>query len=804
MNKHGAPETAVGRANKMVSSLMGPIGDLGGREIEHMCKLSLEAHTGEEVPVKKHRAVRKIEKKSSDIFSKMVTYNMNQIKNQSARFTVDQSTLMPKAGWMGSFLGGSVASTETQDYEDVLSPTVLNAPICDICIIQSGETIPAGFHRLYKTPANKKANLNHGSGGHPIYLCIKKDTTGKLAPVTNIIVIYPDKNEYVPPGYFVVQRGKSACNVNTGTGGDRIYICFKKDFNGNPITDLQLIFPLKGEDVPISFFHIETSQSGLVANLNVGTGGLDAYLTYRQKLNRLNCLDADALSAATAVERFADPSPIGTPTSSVDGDSRDDTGSLSGSSHGVSNYIRNRNDSAHLSSKNLALRKQGATLSECRSMSPLRPSSFTAGDSSTAAVASTEAAAATATASDAVVVCAEEVPPMPAGHEDEDVFGPIVTTPLTNKYQDEAKKGRGKQHSSHRRTQSVGGVFVSPVSSPAAPGRQGIGAGAAALLAKNSRESLSPDTLTDAEHLAGPAGYSIPTATMIRHVSSSENDALGTNTAGGNVSSVQYFDSNSSDRGEGSGSHMQHERETTTSSNRSSSRDGADQEGSSNGDHEHEELSAIMFNKVVDSSGAPVDLASRLALRALLAATYVRQGDIAENAMNHLCTLLKGTAFFENDYKCVPLGGTVTMLDLTVEAVCDRFELTSEFHHVVVLHFLKDLIKMAGGNLSSMSTQRIFKGLTFLCSSYSTKRGWLSSGVDMPCEDYSICDITPFEVLREFVNDIVSHSETVDTAYFLPDGYENSNEQLYDYDTADEEHSLHYLLVSGNGTFIFT
>ncbi len=210
----------------------------------------------------------------------------NQQKNQAIRFCLGEE--IPTAG--GSSVGksavGAVAgfgaaikgvitgsnAADSREYEDIISKEVLASPICDICVVQYNEPIPDGFYRISKSPSNKSANLNSGSGGNKIFLCIKKDMTGQLAPITNLIVIFPDRGEYVPPGYHVVHRGKQACNVNTGTSSERIYICFKRDFLGNPIVDLQPIFPTKGEEIPQGFFMIDRSATGVQGNLNMGSG----------------------------------------------------------------------------------------------------------------------------------------------------------------------------------------------------------------------------------------------------------------------------------------------------------------------------------------------------------------------------------------------------------------------------------------------------------------------------------------------------------------------------------------------------
>ena len=119
-------------------------------------------------------------------------------------------------------------SVDSQDYEDITNEMIIKAPITDICIVAKGDSIPPGYYRVAKTPGNHKANFNNGTGGKSMYLCIKKDVHGKEIPIVNLTVIFPDKNETVPPGFFVVRRGSQGCNLNQGTSGERICIVTKR------------------------------------------------------------------------------------------------------------------------------------------------------------------------------------------------------------------------------------------------------------------------------------------------------------------------------------------------------------------------------------------------------------------------------------------------------------------------------------------------------------------------------------------------------------------------------------------------
>lgn len=296
-------------AQQLVKDLIFPLTDLSLEQQEHLCKLALSEGFHDNEALKKYenykrvRESRKVEKRNPDIFSKLNSYTVNQLKNQAIRFGLDPQNASgaPKMWNIKGTLGLQPTSAQdSREYEDILPLDILEAPIIDICIVQSGDVIPDGFYRLLKSPLNKKANLNSASGGNPIFLCIKKDLTGQLPPITNLLIIFPDRGEYVPPGYHTVQRGKMSCNLNVGTSAEHVYLCYKRDFLGNPITDIQLIFPTKGEDPPKSFSMIEKSMHGVPANINSGTNGIDAYLCYKQSLTRLWCLanehDAERVS----------------------------------------------------------------------------------------------------------------------------------------------------------------------------------------------------------------------------------------------------------------------------------------------------------------------------------------------------------------------------------------------------------------------------------------------------------------------------------------------------------------------------
>lgn len=296
------------RALRLVQSIIRPAAELNQSDLESLCNVSLVAHRQTSV-LGKHGAMKSSmkpsERKMVDIISSGIsTLTDLQTKNFSIRFGSNevekgllQRPLSVFSGARKSFLdvvGSSMSSSssavDSHDYEDVVSDSILSAPITELCVIQRGEAVPNGFLRISRTPSNKKANLNASSGGNHLYFCIKKDASKEAVPITALVLIFPDKSEFVPPGYFVARHDKFACNLNSGTSSERIFLCYKKDKSGNPITDLTVIFPGKSEEPPKSFNLIEKSPTNIPANLNTGTVGGRIFLCYRQILIRLDCL----------------------------------------------------------------------------------------------------------------------------------------------------------------------------------------------------------------------------------------------------------------------------------------------------------------------------------------------------------------------------------------------------------------------------------------------------------------------------------------------------------------------------------
>ena len=308
VNRRAVSVAESGRdgALKVVRNIIGPAAELCQTELEILCKASLTASKQTSV-LAKHEAMKTNMKHPERKMMEMISSGINvmselQTKNHSMRFGSEESDkgLLQRpfsvfSGARNSFLnvvGGGTSNNaiDSHDYEDVVNESILKAPITELCVIQRGEPVPPGFLRILKTPGNKKANLNASSGGNHLFFCIKKDVSNEAIPITALVLIFPDRSEFVPPGYFVARHDKFACNLNSGTSAERIFLCYKKDKTGNPITDLVVIFPGKSEEPPKSFNLIEKSPTDLPANVNTGTVGGRIFVCYKQSLVRLECL----------------------------------------------------------------------------------------------------------------------------------------------------------------------------------------------------------------------------------------------------------------------------------------------------------------------------------------------------------------------------------------------------------------------------------------------------------------------------------------------------------------------------------
>ena len=557
-----------------------------------------------------------------------------QGSQKSPRVTSSSSTSSNHRKSTWRFSAMFVPSTGSQDYEDVTDEMVIKAPITDICMVIKGDPIPPGYYRIARTPSNLKANFNTGTGGKSMYLCIKKDITGVETPIVGLTVIFPDKNETVPPGYYVVRRGTQGCNLNQGTSGERICICFKKERYGNYLTDIQLIFPGKDEGVPQSFNLIETSSSNHPANLNAGTIGVQALLAYRQILTSLECLTADEATINSNMCKF--------------------------------NQRRDRVPSV------------GSNSSSNRERSGSAASNKSGGSSSN---------------SPPQKMNTEQTSPSSTSLTPEALFDPIgqnTSNSITGSDEvDEVDNSNDTVHNS------------------------GIGSPNSAGSA-----SLKQHTKT-AESLSSAAEYS--------------------NSLQDEQELVDALES----------AHFEHE------------------DGFSVDSHDDPNSDAVINNRVITRDGIIAPKEVRQIISPLIFALYVRHGQLAEVSMKCLTNLLKESDFFAPDLK-VPAGsGCVTFLDVVIEALCDRLEVTPEHQWQQSFCFIEVLIEKYKAAVSTSSLKRIINSLSFISVMGCSDQRWLDQNFSMPGPD-AYTDYEAHKLIKKLIT-ALSNMEDVTSINNLPE-----------------------------------
>lgn len=212
---------------------------------------------------------------------------------------------------------------------DECPQSIATAAITDVIITSGSDIPPRGYYRAFPLGEEpNKSNILSGRKHSRLYLNVKKEPSWERAAqrpcVTAFCVIYPDRNEFVPPGFSVVRRnsashesGKkkkegggggeggtktstlkrdelgssesSAANINPSSTGERVYICYRRSREGNPITGVICLSPLKGDPVPEGYTVLERTPRNFVADMSAKQDS-PLFLAYRQRLANLECL----------------------------------------------------------------------------------------------------------------------------------------------------------------------------------------------------------------------------------------------------------------------------------------------------------------------------------------------------------------------------------------------------------------------------------------------------------------------------------------------------------------------------------
>lgn len=109
--------------------------------------------------------------------------------------------------------------------------------LVDITFIFDEEAAPDDYDVITRTVTGSfEADLNSGSGGKTVLMCVKKESRKKLRaqhakPITNLTLIQVTRNESKPLGYDCIDRsatGRNEADLNAGSGGQKIYLCVER------------------------------------------------------------------------------------------------------------------------------------------------------------------------------------------------------------------------------------------------------------------------------------------------------------------------------------------------------------------------------------------------------------------------------------------------------------------------------------------------------------------------------------------------------------------------------------------------
>ncbi|CAB9523975.1 inhibited guanine nucleotide-exchange protein [Seminavis robusta] len=281
------------------------------------------------------RSPRLPQKSASSRYGPFTTRRRNPNSNISAGIQQIMS-----ASSFGSIRSKSKNTNTSWNLEDQEN-AILTGAIVDICITNGSDTPPPkGYYRISQTVDGEefkgalRAGGGTGAGGSPrkkssTYLNVKKEPNWHRAAqrpcVTALTIIFPDRQEFVPPGFCVVREHRR-CHVpynqtkqsggnNTADGtnnagaqetdstvkdqpanfnageadGERIFLCFRRSREGNPLTGILPLQPVFNEAIPDGFTVLERSPRNFVANLNPKSSS-PVFLAYRQRLANLEPL----------------------------------------------------------------------------------------------------------------------------------------------------------------------------------------------------------------------------------------------------------------------------------------------------------------------------------------------------------------------------------------------------------------------------------------------------------------------------------------------------------------------------------
>ncbi|XP_022171182.1 C-myc promoter-binding protein isoform X3 [Myzus persicae] len=112
---------------------------------------------------------------------------------------------------------------------------------------------------------------------------LKQSLCSDLPPITDLAIVFPSLGEKVPPGYTLIETTPTGLVADLNHGSLRspeVFLCYQRGRNKPPIVDIGIMFDGK-ERVLHDAKVLKTSVSGQIANINNSTSSR-TFITYRR------------------------------------------------------------------------------------------------------------------------------------------------------------------------------------------------------------------------------------------------------------------------------------------------------------------------------------------------------------------------------------------------------------------------------------------------------------------------------------------------------------------------------------------
>lgn len=164
----------------------------------------------------------------------------------------------------------------------------------------------------------------------------------------------------------------------------------------------------------------------------------------------------------------------------------------------------------------------------------------------------------------------------------------------------------------------------------------------------------------------------------------------------------------------------------------------------------------------------------------LLSCLYLNNKKISDLSVAKFNSLLKNTNFFQSDLKSLPWNNEINPLSLVINALCSRCEVANVSEHPKIMMFFYQLIKKNGSSLPTSYLSRIYRSISFICTSLSAQNYWLQKKFTNPFGEKESSFLTPLRVIEEMVSSNSTGVELCNVAKDIPGltQYKPSNQNL--------------------------